>query len=99
MIILNALYKKPSDSDAFHTYYEEVHMPLALTIPGLVKAEAEMVSATFSGNKGDHYMLARLYFADEDSFNAAMQSEQNKATGKDLRNFADGGVDLFITRT
>ena len=98
MIILNALYKTPSDKDAFHTYYDTVHMPLAKKVPGLLKAEVEMVTTVFAGEKDDFYMLARLYFENEESFQSAMKSPENAATGKDLRNFAQAGVSLFVTK-
>lgn len=99
MIILNALYKKPDNKEAFHNHYENIHMPLVRKVPGLVKAEAEMVTTTFSGEKDDHYMLARMYYENNDSFKAAMQSKENAATGKDLRNFAQSGVSLFVSKT
>lgn len=99
MIILNALYKKPANADEFHEHYESIHMPLVLNVPGLVKAEAEMVKTTFAGEKDDFYMLARMYYANDDTFKTAMQSKENAATGKDLQNFAQAGVSLFVTKT
>lgn len=99
MIILNALYKKPENKDAFHAHYDAIHMPMVLKVPGLIKAEVEMVTTTFSGQKDDVYMLARMYYENQDAFNAAMQSKENAATGKDLRNFAQAGVTLFVTKT
>ena len=62
MIILNALYKKPANIEEFHTYYDSVHMPLVEMVPGLLKAEVEMVTATYSGEKDDFYMIARMYY-------------------------------------
>ena len=99
MIILNALYKKPSNTEAFHTHYNTVHMPLVEKVPGLLKAEAEMVTTIFAGEKDGFYMLARMYYQNEESFKAAMKSAENAATGKDLRNFAQAGVSLFVTKT
>ena len=99
MIILNALYKKPENTETFLKYYKNVHIPLVLKVPGLIKAEAEMVTTTFAGEKDDFYMLARMYYENQDTFKAAMQSSENAATGKDLRNFAQAGVSLFVTKT
>lgn len=98
MIILNALYQKPENKEAFHAHYDAVHMPMVLNVPGLVKAEAEMVTTTFAGDKDDYYMLARMYYENSETFKAAMQSEENAATGKDLKNFAQAGVSLFVTK-
>lgn len=99
MIILNALYKKPENPENFHAHYDAVHMPLVHKVPGLVKAEVEMVTTIFAGEKDDFYMLARMYYEDKNTFKAAMQSSENAATGKDLRNFAQAGVSLFVTKT
>ena len=98
MIILNALYKKPENTEAFHDHYDKIHMPLVLKVPGLIKAEAERVTTTFAGEKDDFYMLARMYYENKETFNTAMQSSENRATGKDLRNFAQAGVSLFVTK-
>ena len=73
-------------------------MPLAKKVPGLLKAEVEMVTTIFAGEKDDFYMLARLYFENEERFQTAMNSPENAATGKDLRNFAQAGVSLFVTK-
>ena len=99
MIILNALYKKPVNIEAFHTHYDTVHMPLVRKVPGLLKAEVEMVTTTYAGEKDDFYMLARMYYENDESFKTAMKSPGNAATGKDLCNFAQAGVSLFVTKT
>ena len=97
MIILNAIYKKPNDTEAFHTHYKDVHMPLVLKVPGLHKAELEMVTATYMGDADDHYMIARMYYKSKEDFKTAMRSEENKATGADLMRFAKDKVTLFVT--
>jgi len=97
MIILNALYAKPDDAEAFQKHYKDIHMPLVLKIPGLHKAEVEMVTATYMGDAEDFYMIARMYYKTKDDFKIAMQSEENKATGADVMKFAKGKVSLFVT--
>lgn len=97
MIILNAVYKKPADEAAFTDHYNNVDLPLAAKTPGLVKAEVEYVSSVFMGDADDYYMIARLYFETEESFTAAMKSDENKAAGRDLAHFAKGRVSLYVT--
>ncbi|MEM7728341.1 MAG: EthD family reductase [Pseudomonadota bacterium] len=97
MIVLNALYKRPSDEAVFMEYYEATHMPLAMSTPGLIRAQAEKVSVVFKGE--DYFMLARLYFPNQEVFDVAMKSPENRAVGKDLANFAQAGVELFVTAT
>lgn len=99
MIILNALYSKPDDLVVFQEHFQNTHMPLVLKTPGLVKAEAELVTSTFIGEADDYYMIARMYYNNKDDFKTAMHSEENKATGADLMRFAKGRVSLFVTET
>ena len=97
MIILNAVYKKPIDKTAFQKHYNDIHLPLAAKTPGLIKSEIEFVSSVFIGEAEDYYMIARLYFENKETFKAAMKSEENQAAGKDLMNFAQGRVSLYVT--
>ncbi len=84
-----ALYKAPADAEAFLAHYRATHFPLVEKIPGMVRCEVTLVDRTLMGEPGNH-MLAEMYFADEESFKAAMKSPENMACGADLANFADG---------
>jgi uncharacterized protein (TIGR02118 family) len=97
MIILNAVYQKPEDEKAFFDHYDNVHLPLTAKIPGLLKAEVERVSSVFMGEPDNYFMVARLYFENKDTFKTAMASSENRATGKDLQNFAKGKVSLYVS--
>lgn len=94
MIKLLALYSTPDDADAFMAHYRDVHLPIARTIPGLVKAEVTKVAATLMGEPGN-FLLAELYFEDEASYKTAMKSPENAAAGKDLMGFAGKLVTLM----
>ena len=72
MIILNALYRKPVNIEAFHTHYDTVHMPLVRKVPSLLKAEVEMVTTTYAGEKDDFYMLAHMYYENDESFKTCL---------------------------
>ena len=98
MIILNALYKKPADVDDFKTHYNNIHTPLVKKIPGLERVLVSYVSKVYAGTKDDYYMLAQMFYANDDAFTTAMMSPENKATGADLANFAQAGVSLFVSR-
>jgi|TARA_B100000678_G_scaffold289843_1_gene301368 uncharacterized protein (TIGR02118 family) len=91
---LIALYKAPADTDAFMRHYRETHIPLVGRIPGLVKTELTLIERTLMGEPGN-FLLAEMYFADADSFKAAMKSPENAATGADLANFAAGLVTVM----
>lgn len=91
------LYKAPPDPDAFMTYYTEMHLPIAAKIPGLVRTEVTRIERTLVGN--GYFLMAELYFADDDSFRAAMKSPENAATGADLANFAPGLAIVMVGST
>ena len=91
---LIAIYRVPGDAEAFLTHYREKHMPLASKIPGLIRAEVTQIERTILGEAGN-FLLAEMYFADADSFKAAMKSPENAATAADLANFAEGLVTVM----
>lgn len=88
---LIAIYRTPSDTDAFLIHYREKHLPLASKIPGLIRTEVTRIERTIMGEAGN-FLLAEMYFADADSFRTAMKSPENVAAGADLANFAEGLV-------
>lgn len=94
MIKLVALYKRPEDVDTFDQHYNNTHAPLVLAIPGLQRMEVTRNLQAFRGEP-DYYLVAEMYFADQATFDSAMQSEENRVTGKDLMSFARPYVTLF----
>ena len=89
------LYAQPDDEAAFLAHYHEVHMPLALAIPGLQKAVINRVDADLMGGDSPYFIITELHFADRAAFDLAMASPQNRAAGKDVRNFAEGKFTLL----
>ncbi|MFO0972093.1 MAG: EthD family reductase [Phycisphaerae bacterium] len=88
MVKLIAMYKQPDDPAAFDRAYFDTHMPLALQMPGLIKAEAAKVTGAPGGGPAPYYMVSELWFADMAALNAAMGSPQGKAAAKNLMGFA-----------
>lgn len=93
MVKLVALYKKPDDPGAFDKHYFEIHTPLAAKMPGLRRMEIAKVNGELMGQIGLH-LIAELYFDDQEAGNAAMQSPEGRAAGKDLMGFAGKYVTL-----
>ena len=87
-------YGKPENSAEFDEHYTSVHIPLARAVPGLTEYTWGKV-ASVDGGEPPYYAVANLYFADEDALKAGMASPEMRAAGKDLRNFATGGVTMF----
>jgi len=94
MIKLVALFKRPEDVGAFDRHYEQTHSPLMRAVPGLLRMEVTRNLQAFRGDP-EYYLVAEMYFADKETFDAAMQSDENRAAGKDLMSFAKGYVTMF----
>jgi uncharacterized protein (TIGR02118 family) len=95
MVKLIALYKKPADVDAFEAHYANVHLPLIEKIPGLRRTELSRITGAPRG-EAPFYLMYEMYFDDVEAYNQAMQSDENKAAGKDLMSFARDIVTLMI---
>lgn len=93
---LIALYRQPADVDAFLKHYQEVHLPLVAKTPGLLRTEINRVTAAPMGGEPPYFLIAEMVFADQDSFDAAMKSPENRAAGKDLMGFARDIVTLLV---
>jgi uncharacterized protein (TIGR02118 family) len=93
MYQLIALFKQPSDPEAFDKAYWETHVPLVKKTPGLISLD---VSKLMSNPKAPapYYQIATLSFADKDGFRAAMKSPENEQAGLNLMSFARGIVEF-----
>jgi uncharacterized protein (TIGR02118 family) len=91
---LTVIYHHPTDPAAFDEHYDSTHAPLAAKIPGLRSYTSQKAG---QGPEGDpaEYLVAMLVFDDEAAYNAGMGSDEGKAAGGDVRNFASGGVTML----
>lgn len=95
MVKLVALYKKPQDVAAFETHYKEIHAPLARKMPGLNKLEVSHMTGS-PGGEPKFYMMAELYFDNQDAMFAALKSDEGKAAAKDVMGFAGDIVHMMF---
>jgi uncharacterized protein (TIGR02118 family) len=93
-----ALYGIPDDPDAFERYYQETHVPIAISIPHLRHGESALVLGGADGGPAPYHRFAALSFASMEEFQAAAASPEAQATLADLPNFATGGVTVFVAR-
>lgn len=94
MVKLVALYKTPADAAAFDSHYWNVHTPLVKKIPGLRKLEVANVTGAPMGET-QYYLVAEMYFDDQDSMQRSFASPEGKATARDLASFAGTIVTMF----
>lgn len=98
MYKLIAIYRQPADPAAFDKHYAEVHTPIVKSIPGLAGLVLNRGIAPPWGGEPAFYLIAEMHFADEAAFKTAMASPENRAAGKDLRQFAGDLVTLVTVR-
>lgn len=91
-----ALYRRPDDMDAFLKHYREVHTPLVERVPGLAKLVVNHVTADAFGGEPEFVLIAELHFPDRDSLRSALRSDENRAVGRDLMEFAPGLATVLI---
>ena len=99
MYKLIALYKKPDDEAAFLKHYNEVHVPIVNSIPGLKECVVNRVTGSPMGGEPAYFMIVEMIYETKEDFKLGMRSEENMAAGKDLGNFARGLVTLVTTQS
>lgn len=93
---LVVLYTQPDDADAFDKHYLAVHGPLVDTIPGLEKWEGARFVAAADGGESTYHRIAELYFTDQAALQAALGSDEGKATAGDYQQIAPPGSRMFV---
>jgi uncharacterized protein (TIGR02118 family) len=94
MYKLIALYPPPADPAHFRRYYEERHLPIARTMPGLV-ASRHSLAVEGVGAPSPYFCAWEGEFADRAAFEACLASPEGQATAGDIPNYATGGVVLI----
>ena len=92
MVRLLVLYNPPEDAVAFDKYYNEIHIPLAKQLPGLVRYT---ISRNLAAN-AQYYLIAELDWADMASAQAALRSPVGAACAADVAKFATTGAPTLL---
>ncbi|MEV4124276.1 EthD family reductase [Nocardia sp. NPDC049707] len=87
-------YGRPDDPAAFDDYYVASHIPLAIAVPGLAGFSWSKCTS-LDGGEPPYYAIAHLAFETEAALREALSSPEMKAAGRDVRNFATGGVTMY----
>ncbi len=77
---------------AFDKYYNEIHIPLAKQLPGLVRYT---ISRNLAAN-AQYYLVAELDWADMASAQAALRSPVGAACAADVAKFATTGAPSLL---
>ena len=97
MVKLLVLYGHPKDSAAFDKYYDEVHIPLAKRMKGLMKWTIGKVIGTPDDQPSPYYYVAELYMESREEFETLLASPEGQAAVADVPNYATGGVTFLYS--
>jgi uncharacterized protein (TIGR02118 family) len=92
---LIALYNVPEDPEAFDAHYRDIHSSIVARYPDLRYVRLTR-PAGIAGRPAPFHLMAEMGFDTEADLDAALMSDAGAESARDLRNFADAGVTLFI---
>ncbi|HSK93466.1 MAG TPA: EthD family reductase [Candidatus Angelobacter sp.] len=92
---LIALYNNPADPDGFDAHYRDVHTPIIQRYPNLRQLRLSRPKGV-AGQPVPYHLMAEMTFATDTELDEALGSDAGRESAKDLRNFAQAGVTLFV---
>jgi uncharacterized protein (TIGR02118 family) len=95
VVRLIALYSQPDDPAAFDAHYRDVHAPIVRRYPGIRGLRMTRTDGV-GGRPADYYLMAEMRFDSRADLDEALASDAGRESGRDLRNFAQAGVTLFV---
>jgi uncharacterized protein (TIGR02118 family) len=95
VVRLIALYSQPEDPAAFDAHYRDVHAPIVRSYPNLLSMRLTKADGV-GGRPAAYYLMAEMSFATRADLDEALASDPGRESGRDLRNFAQAGVTLFV---
>ena len=94
MVKLIILFKQPADEAAFETRYNQ-NLALMEKLPAIRRRQACVVFGNPAGQSPYHRVL-ELYFDDSEALDQALRSEEGRAAGSDLMQFAGHDTELIF---
>ncbi len=85
------IYRRVDDEEALETFFSQTHLPLAESLPNLVKRELSRVNRKPGGESRFHLMF-ELYFESETVFQEAMLTESGVLLIEALKPWADAKI-------
>lgn len=96
MYKVTVLYEHPANLTEFEKYFNEHHLPLAQTMPGMSRLEFTRFDSSADGGKPEYHMMAELFFATKAQMEETMGSPEGQATINDLHNLTTTGVKIIL---
>lgn len=91
---LVVLYPAPEDANQFLDYYENTHLPLVASLPGILSFSYAPVQG-FGSAAAPYFVLFEACFDSHQALMAALQSPQGRAVAADVPNYSPGGATMM----
>src|SRR5256885_11897861 len=79
-------------------HYRDTHVPLVRKWPGLRRVELGRVTGMPGAGEPPYYLIAEMYFDDQEAMRTALRSPESRAAAEDLQGFAPGLVTLLYAQ-
>jgi len=93
---LTVLYGHPKDPTEFDRYYNEVHIPIAKRMKGLMGWTIGKCESATPDEKAPYYMIVGLYADTRADLETILESPEGQATIADVPRFASGGFTFMF---
>ncbi|QTI69656.1 EthD family reductase [Gordonia polyisoprenivorans] len=87
---LVVLYPTPDDPNHFREYYENTHLPLAASLPGMLAWRYSL--SVHAVPESPYFAIFEADFPDGDSVGAALASTVGQAVQADVANYTTRGA-------
>jgi uncharacterized protein (TIGR02118 family) len=91
MYTVTVLYPQPHDPAAFDRYHDQVHVPIAAGMKGLIRWTVQHVEAR-DGEVPAYHAVVQLSAPTREALQAVLDSPEGVAAAQDVPNFATGGA-------
>ncbi len=94
MVKLVIMFKQPADEAAFELRYNQ-NLALMEKLPAIRRRQACVVFGSPAG-KSPYHRILELYFDDSEALDRALRSDEGRAAGSDLMQFAGRDTELVF---
>lgn len=94
MYTVTVLYPQPLDPAAFDTYHDQVHVPIAAQMTGLVRWTAQRIDSR-DGTIPPYHLIVQLTAPTRQALQEVLDSPEGLDANRDVPNFATGGA-IFL---
>lgn len=93
---VTVLYSQPKSAEEFDKYYYGKHVPMLYAVKEIKKVEIARPRPAPNGSPPPYYLVTELWFDTPEVFKAVAATQEWKAVGADVANFAPPGTATIL---